>query len=271
MSIQKITEQLTNLTIEYGLKLAVAILFWIIGVQIIRYLSKKVQSVLEKRETDTSLKIFSKSLINLLLKSLLVISILATLGVKMTSFIAILGAIGLAIGMALSGTLQNFAGGIVIITFRPFKIGDLIQAQGHLGIVKEIQIFNTILNTTDNKTVIIPNGGLSNSSMTNFSTESTRRVDWIFGIGYGDDIDLAEKIIKNLCAEDTRIFKDPEPFVVISELADNSVNFTVRTWVKSEDYWAVFFDMNKSIYKAFDKEGINIPFPQMDLHLHKNI
>ncbi len=269
MNIEKITEQLTNYTIEYGLKLLGAILVWMIGTQVIKYLSKKVNAILNKRETDESLKTFLSSLVNIFLKIVLILSILGTLGVKMASFIAILGAAGLAVGMALSGTLQNFAGGIVILMFKPFKIGDLIEAQGHIGIVREIQIFNTILNTTDNKTVIIPNGGLSNSSMTNFTTEPTRRVDWVFGIAYGDDIELAEKTIKELCVKDTRIFKEPAPFVVISELADSSVNFTVRTWVRSEDYWSVFFDMNKKIYKAFGQKGINIPFPQMDLHMHK--
>ena len=188
----------------------------------------------------------------------------------MTSFIAILGAAGLAVGMALSGTLQNFAGGVMILIFKPFKVGDVIDAQGYLGAVKEIQIFNTVLTTPDNKTIIIPNGGLSTSSMTNYSTEETRRVDWTIGIGYGDDVDKAEQVIKRMCDEDTRILKDPEVFIAVSELADSSVNFAVRAWVKSDDYWGVFFDMNKKVYKVFAEEGLNIPFPQMDVHVHNN-
>ncbi len=269
MNTNEIFDYLLKLTTEYGLKLIISILIWIIGSKIIKLLSYKLNSILEKRKTDESLKRFLNNLISILLKILLIISILGTLGVKMTSFVAILGAMGLAIGMALSGTLQNFAGGIILLTLKPFKIGDLLEAQGHKGTVKEIQLFNTVLRTPDNKTVIIPNGGLANSSMVNFSTEEKRRVDWVFGIAYGDDIDLAEKTIQRLCDEDERILKDPKVFIVISELADSSVNFTVRAWVYSKDYWGVFFDMNKKIYKSFLSENINIPFPQMDVHLHK--
>ena len=201
---------------------------------------------------------------------MLFISVLGMVGIQMTSFIAILGAAGLAVGMALSGTLQNFAGGVMILLFKPFKVGDFIDAQGHMGSVKEIQIFNTILTTPDNKTIIIPNGGLSTSSMTNFSTEPLRRVDWTFGIGYGDSIDQARKVLKELADADSRILKDPEVFIGVSALADSSVNFAVRAWVKAEDYWGVFFDMNENVYNTFNKEGINIPFPQMDVHVHKN-
>ncbi len=270
MNFQEIIDKAPEYLIPFALKLVGAILIWFIGVRVIKFLSRRIKRILDKRDTDEALKTFLNSLINITFKILLIISVLATLGVKMASFIALLGAAGLAVGMALSGTLQNFAGGMVILMFKPFRVGDLLEAQGHKGVVKEIQIFNTILKTPDNKTVIIPNGALSNASMTNYTTEPKRRVDWVFGIGYGDDIHLADKIIRQLCAEDSRIFKDPEPFVVISELADNSVNFTVRVWAKTDDYWGVYFDMNKNVYEAFDKEGINIPFPQMDLHLHKN-
>ncbi len=270
MDIQKIIDQATSYLLPFGLKLVGAIIIWFVGIRVIKFLSKRIKKILDKRDTEEALKTFLDSLLNILLKIILIVSILGILGVKMTLFITIIGAAGLAIGMALSGTLQNFAGSMVILMFKPFKTGDLIEAQGHKGIVSEIQIFNTILKTPDNKTVIIPNGGLSNSSMTNYSTEPTRRVDWVFGIAYGDDISLAEKIIKQLCAEDTRIFKDPAPFVVISELADSSVNFTVRTWVKTEDYWGVYFEMNKKVYKTFEEQGINIPFPQMDVHMQKN-
>jgi small conductance mechanosensitive channel len=209
-------------------------------------------------------------IISILLKIMLVISVLGMVGVEMTSFIAILGAAGLAVGLALSGTLQNFAGGVMILIFKPFKVGDLLEAEGYLGTVKEIQIFNTILVTPDNKTIIIPNGGLSNSSMTNYSTQELRRVDWTFGIAYGDDADKAKMVIKRLCDEDSRILKDPEPFIALSALADSSVNFAVRAWVNSGDYWGVFFDMNEKIYKTFAKEGLNIPFPQMDVHMIKS-
>jgi small conductance mechanosensitive channel len=201
---------------------------------------------------------------------MLVITVLGMLGIEMTSFIAILGAAGLAVGMALSGTLQNFAGGVMILVFKPFKIGDVIEAQGYTGKVDQIQIFNTIMKTPDNKTIIIPNGGLSTSSMVNYSTEATRRVDWTIGIAYGDDADKAREVIKRLCDEDSRILKDPELFIAVSALADSSVNFAVRAWVNAADYWGVYFDLNEKVYKTFESEGLNIPFPQMDVHVHKN-
>jgi len=189
----------------------------------------------------------------------------------MKTFKYSLSALGLAIGMALSGTLQNFAGGAMILIFKPFKVGDVIEAQGYIGSVSQIQIFNTILKTPDNKTIIIPNGGLSTSSMINYSTEAKRRVDWTIGIAYGDDADKAREVIKRLCDEDSRILKDPEVFIAVSALADSSVNFTVRAWVNSADYWAVYFDLNERVYKTFESEGLNIPYPQMDVHLHKDV
>ena len=270
MNTEKILDFISEKTLEYGPKLIGAILVWIIGSWIIKILLKSFSKVLDKKNTDASLKPFLKSLIGTLLKIMLVISVLSMLGIEMTSFIAILGAAGLAVGMALSGTLQNFAGGVMILIFKPFKVGDVIEAQGHLGGVSEIQIFNTILKTPDNKTIIIPNGGLSNSSMVNYSTEELRRVDWTVGIGYGDDVDKARKVIENMCNNDVRILKDPAVFIGVSELADSSVNFAVRAWVKGSDYWDVFFNLNEEIYKTFDKEGLNIPYPQMDVHVHKN-
>lgn len=226
--------------------------------------------MLEKGNMEASLVTFLKSIISVLLKAMLVISVLGMVGVEMTSFIAILGAAGLAVGMALSGTLQNFAGGVIILIFKPYKVGDFIDAQGQMGTVSEIQIFNTILKSPDNKTIIIPNGGLATGTMTNYSTEEKRRVDWTFGIAYGDDASKAESVIKRLCNEDSRILKDPEVFVAISQLGDSSVNFAVRAWVNAGDYWGVFFDMNKRVYEVFEKENLNIPFPQMDVHIRKN-
>ena len=224
---------------------------------------------MEKREVDASLRGFLNSMIGILLKIMLFISVIGMMGVQMTSFIAILGAAGLAVGMALSGTLQNFAGGVMLLIFKPFKAGDFINAQGFSGVVKEIQIFNTILKTGDNKTIIIPNGSLSTGPMTNFSTEPKRRVDFVFGIGYGDDVDVAKKVLNELIAADERIHKDPEPFIVVSELADSSVNLTVRVWADAANYWGIYFDMQEKVYKTFGKEGLNIPFPQMDVHVQK--
>lgn len=260
-----------DLALEYGPKLAGAIVVWILGGIVIKALTRAFESILNNQKVDDSLKPFLKGIVGALLKVMLVLSVLGMLGIEMTSFVAILGAAGLAIGMALSGTLQNFAGGVMILIFKPFKNGDFIDAQGHTGIVSEIQIFNTILKTPDNKTIIIPNGGLSNGSMINYSSEEKRRVDWTFGIGYGDKTDDAKEILLKLMREDSRILSDPDkPFVAVSELGDSSVNFAVRAWVKSADYWGVFFDMNEKVYNTFDKEGLNIPYPQMDVHVHKN-
>lgn len=268
MDVQEIMNQLFPVVINYGTKLIGAVAVWIVGSWIIKKLVRAFESILNKREIDASLQPFLLSILQVLLKVLLGISVLGMLGIEMTSFIAIIGAAGLAIGMALSGTLQNFAGGVMILLFKPFKVGHFIEAQGFSGTVNEIQIFNTILKTPDNKTVIIPNGGLATSAMTNYSAETRRRVDWTIGIGYGDDAAKAEMVIRRLLAEDPRIHKEPEVFVGLSELADSSVNFAVRAWVNAEDYWGVYFAMNRKVYEVFDKEGLNIPFPQMDVHLH---
>ena len=263
--------KIIDLILYYGPKLVGAILVWIIGSLLIKALVKAFDRLLTKREIDASLKPFLKGVVSILLKITLAISVLGMLGIEMTSFIAILGSAGLAIGLALSGTLQNFAGGIIILIFKPFKFGDFIEAQGHAGIVSEIQIFNTILKTVDNKTIIIPNGGLSTSSMINYSAEDKRRVDWKFSISYGDKTEEAKEILLKLMKEDVRILNTPEePFVALSELADNSVNFAVRAWVNTPNYWAVFFDMNEKVYSTFSKEGLRIPYPQMDVHLHNN-
>jgi len=258
-----------EMLLNFGPKFIGAVVVLLIGLWIIKIINKSISKMMDRKDLDASLKPFLRSLISVLLKSLLVISVMGMAGIEMTSFIAILGAAGLAVGLALSGTLQNFAGGAMILVFKPFKVGDYINAQGHSGSVKEIQIFNTILKTPDNITIIIPNGGLSTGSMTNYSTEPTRRVDWTIGIAYGDNSDKAKKVIGKLIQADNRIMKDPEPFIAISELADSSVNFAVRAWVKSEDYWAVFFQMNEQVYKTFEKEGLSIPFPQMDVHVQK--
>lgn len=269
-NVEQIWNQAYNLGIEYGMNLVGAILVLIIGLRVAKAITKSISRVLEKRGIDASLRPFLTGILGGLIKILVVLSALGVLGVEMTSFIAILGAAGLAVGLALSGTLQNFAGGVMILIFKPFKVGDFIDAQGHMGTVKEIQIINTILKTPDNKTIIIPNGGLSTSSMTNFSTEPTRRVDWTFGIGYGDSIEKAEETLNELIAADDRILKDPAPFVAVSALADSSVNFVVRAWVNGADYWGVHFDMNKKVYNKFNEVGLNIPFPQMDVHVHNN-
>jgi small conductance mechanosensitive channel len=225
--------------------------------------------MMDKRNIDPTLKPFIKGFLSAILKVLLIVSLLGTIGIEMTSFVAIIGAAGLAVGLALSGTLQNFAGSVIILLFKPYKVGDQIEAQSYKGTVKEIQIFNTVLTTPDNKTVIMPNGKLSNLPMINYSTEPLRRVDWIFGIGYGNNLAKAKEVITRLSGEDERILNEPPLFIALSELGNSSVNITVRAWVKSPDYWNVFFQLNEQVYNTFEKEGLNIPYPQMDVHLHK--
>lgn len=261
-------QKLNDALITFGPRLIGALLTLIIGWWLIKIIQDALRKSFEKKEMDASLRGFLNSMISILLKVLLIISVIGMLGVQMTSFIAILAAAGLAIGMALSGTLQNFAGGVIILIFKPFKVGDYIEAQGHSGSVNEVQIFNTILKTPDNRTIIIPNGGLSNDSMVNYSTEPKRRVDFVFGIGYGDDVDKAKAVLKKLIDEDDRILQDPEPFIAVKELGDSSVNIVVRAWAEAANFWGIYFDMHEKVYKTFDKEGLNIPFPQMDVHMH---
>ena len=256
--------------INYGPKVVGALAALVIGLWVIGWVLKLVNRGMARAKVDDSLKPFLKSLIGGLLKVMLAISIMTMLGIEMTSFIAILAAAGLAVGMALSGTLQNFAGGVMILLFKPFRTGDYIEAQGYSGVVNEIQIFITILTTPDNKTIILPNGPLSNGALINYSTQPTRRVDWVFGIGYGDDMKKAKEILTEIFAADTRVKRDPAIFIGLGEMAESSINLTVRVWVNAADYWDVFFETNEKVYNGFNAGGINIPFPQMDVHLHKN-
>ncbi|MBN1926309.1 MAG: mechanosensitive ion channel [Prolixibacteraceae bacterium] len=269
-NFQKIIDKLQEYASLYGLKLIGAIVVLILGLWVIKVLVRIVTKGLDKRLSDPSLSSFLRSFISILLKVLLVISVMSMLGIQMTSFIAILGAAGLAVGLALSGMLQNFAGGVVVLIFKPFKVGDYIQALGHAGSVKEIQIFNTILNTPDNQIIIIPNGKIYSESIINYSREPQRRVDFTFGIGYNSNIEKARSVLKAIIHADERILKDPEPFIGLIELADSSVNLAVRVWVNSADYWGVFFSMNEAVFIEFNKEGISIPYPQMDVHITQN-
>ncbi len=263
-------EFLSNLMVQYGLNIAFAIITLVVGLWVVKILVSLINKGLQKGETDATLQSFLSNLASVLLKVLVYITALSVLGVEMTGFIAILGAAGLAVGLALSGTLQNFAGGVMILLFRPFKVGQFIEAQGHMGTVKEIRIFTTYLNTPDNKIVIIPNGPLATGSLTNFSMMPTRRVDWTFGIAYGDDTDKATEVLNRLIEADERILKDPAPFIAVKELGDSSVDLVVRVWVNAGDFWPVFFRMNKEVYQTFDKEGLSIPFPQRDVHLYQH-
>ncbi|UXP31267.1 mechanosensitive ion channel [Reichenbachiella agarivorans] len=270
MNIEEIISQLYAKGIDYGPKLLGALLVLLIGSWVIKLLMSGLSSIMNKRSFDPSLKTFVMSLISIVLKAMLIISVLGMIGIEMTSFVALLGAAGVAIGLALSGTLQNFAGGVMILLFKPYKVGDFLDAQGYMGTVSAIQIFNTILKTPDNKTIIIPNGGLATGSMTNFSTEPRRRIDFTFGIGYGDSVDKAREVLLKLANSEGKILQEEglAPQVMVDSLGDSSVNMLLRVWVESVDYWDVHFGMNENVYKTFAIEGLNIPFPQMDVHVH---
>jgi small conductance mechanosensitive channel len=270
ISQEKITEvgqYGMDMLMTYGPKAVTAIVILIVGLWVIRRLVAVVDKHFVQRAEPTLAK-FLSSLISVFLKTVLIIVVASTIGIQTTSLIAVLGAAGLAVGLALQGSLSNFAGGVLILIFKPFKVGDLIEAQGFIATVKEIQIFNTILVSADNRLIIIPNGSLSNGCMVNINHEPTRRVDFVFGIGYSDDIDKAKSIIQSVVDAEERGLKDPAPLIVVSELADSSVNFTVRVWVNTSDYWGVYFAMHENVKKAFDAQGISIPFPQRDVHIH---
>ena len=268
MSLDTLVNKLIDLSVSFGSKLLVALLVFFIGRWIVKKLNRLVINILTKRHVEASLATFTKSLVSITLNFTLVIIIISVLGIETSSFIALFASAGVAVGMALSGTLQNFAGGVMILLFKPFKVGDYIEAQGQSGTVKEIQIFNTIITTTDNKVIIIPNGGLSTGIMMNYSKESQRRVDWVFGIGYGDSYEHAKTVIARLLDNDPRVLKDPNYFIALTALNSSSVDIVVRAWVKAENYWGVFFDMNEKVYKTFAEENLNIPFPQMDVRLY---
>ena len=258
-----------NLIIEYAPRILLGIVFLFIGLRIIKRSINVLEKFLNSKKIDKSLIPFFRSLLSITLQIALIISVLSMVGVEMTSFLAILGAAGLAVGLALKDTLQNFAAGVMILFFKPFKVGDFIEYEGTKGTVKEIQIFNSILTTIDNKRVIIPNGILQTSIVTNFSTEDSRRIIWTFSIAYGDDFKKAKKILSKWIENDDRILKDKDPMIVLSELADSSVNIMVRVWVKSENYLDVKFDFNEKVYEEFPKNGLSIPFPQLDVNISK--
>lgn len=269
MPLEEIIKTITKSVIEVALKILVALVIYYIGRWIIRRIKRVITRIFEKKGLEISLKSFLLNLVNISLMLILITIIVGVLGIDTTSFVALFASAGLAVGMALSGTLQNFAGGVMILVLRPYRVGDYIEAQGQAGTVKDIRLFNTVLNTTDNKTIIIPNGGISTGIVNNYSAEPTRRVDWIFGIAYGNDYDTAKATIAELLAKDSRVLQDPAPFIALQSLGDSSVNIVVRAWTASADYWGVYFDMNEKVYKIFPEKGLSIPFPQMDVHLSK--
>jgi small conductance mechanosensitive channel len=264
---EDILPMLQEYAVTYGLKILAALVIFVIGRWVAKALRGVARKVMTKRNVDPTVVKFVCSLIYVTLLVFVILAAIGQLGVQTTSFIPVIGAAGLAIGLALQGSLANFAAGFLLIIFRPFKVGDYIEAGGTAGVVEEVQVFTTKLKTPDNKLIIIPNSKITGDNITNYSAKDTRRVDFTFGVGYGDDIDKVRSVLNELIAADSRILKDPEHVIVVSELADSSVNFTVRVWAKTSDYWNIYFDLTEAAKKRFDADGISIPFPQRDVHM----
>jgi len=258
-----------NYVIPFLTNFVIAAIIFFGGRYVIKLLMALIRKLFERSGWDQILIDFVCAIVNAILLLVVIVAALDQLGVNTTSLIALIGAAGLAVGLAMQNSLQNFAAGVMLIVFRPFKAGDFVEAGGVSGVVEAISIFTTTLRTPDNREIIIPNGKIYDGTITNFSARPTRRVDLVFGIGYGDDIKKAKEVIDKLIADDERILKDPEPLVAVGELGESSVNFRVRPWVNSEDYWAVYFDLTERVKLAFDENSISIPFPQMDVHLDK--
>lgn len=259
-------EQIIILGTEAGKSILLAAIVAVIGYYIVRFINNMVARILERRNVEPTVQTFLKSFVNITLLILLILTVVSTLGVNTTSLAALLASAGLAVGMALSGNLQNLAGGIILLLFKPYKVGDYIEAQGVSGTVKAIQIFHTILTTPDNKELFIPNGALSSGNITNYSKNDLRRVDMVVSVEYGTDTEKVKQVTQELLRSDSRILKDPAPFVAVNELGDNGVFFSIRVWVNGNDYWNVFFDTNERIYNEFNKQGIGFPFPQIQIH-----
>lgn len=251
------------------IKIAIALAIYFVGRWIVRRLLKLIDVAMQHRNVDTSLRSFTRNTVSAVFTLLLILIVVSTLGVNVTSLIAVASAATLAIGMALSGTAQNFAGGVMILLMKPYRIGDYISAQGQSGTVRDIKLFSTVITTADNQTIYIPNNSIATAIIDNYSTSETRRVDWTVGISYGDDVDVAREAVLSMLAADPRVLPDPAPVVWVAALADSSVNLSIRAWVKNGDYWNVFFEHNERFYKELPKAGINFPFPQMDVHLTK--
>lgn len=269
VTIDSLVDKGAELAVAYVPKLVLAILTLVIGLWVIRWIVKGFGKGFDKRNIDATLKGFLMNIIGILLKVMLFIAVIGMVGVQTSSFVAVLAAMGFAIGLALQGSLGNFAGGVLIMLFKPIAKDEYIEAQGEAGTVTSIEIFTTTLLTPDNKTVTIPNGPLANGNIVNYSRQKTRRVDFKFGISYDDDMKKAQKILSDIVKKHKLVLKEPEPFVRVGELGDSSVNFTVRIWTKTQDYWTVYFDVTENVKERFDKEGISIPYPQTDLHLYQ--
>lgn len=261
-----ILDKLLDMGISAGKNILVAIIVFIVGRFLISMVNKFFARILSKRKIDVTIKTFLGSLVNILLTLLLIVSVIGALGVNTASFAALLASAGVAVGMALSGNLQNFAGGLIVLLFKPYKVGDWIEAQGVSGTVSEIQIFHTILTMADNKVVYIPNGSLSSGVVINYSRKETRRIEWVVGVDYGEDLTKVESVVRGILDADERILKDPAPFVALNALSSSSVDVTIRVWVPAAEYWNVSFEVRKKIYDEFNKQNINFPYPQLTIH-----
>jgi small conductance mechanosensitive channel len=270
ISWDEVVTFLKTSALDFGIALITAIVIFYVGRLVVKMITRGMRKVMDAREVDKTLVTFVSNLVNMILMVVVVIAAVGALGVQTTSFIAILGAAGLAVGLALQGSLSNFASGVLIIIFRPYKVGDWIEGAGISGGVEEVQILTTVLKTGDNKQIIVPNSQIMGGIITNYSANDTRRVDMVVGVSYEDDLDKVRKTIEELIAADDRILDEPAPTIAVSELADSSVNFVVRPWVKTADYWGVMFDLTEAIKKRFDQDGISFPFPQQDVHLYKH-
>lgn len=259
-------QQALSFCVEAGKTILVAVIIYIVGRFLVSLINRLVKNAMERRNLDPSIKTFVCSFVNIMLTVLLIIAVVSALGVNTTSFAALLASFGVAAGMALSGNLSNFAGGLIILLLKPFRVGDYIEAQGYAGTVSEILIFNTVLKTVDNKVIFLPNGALSSGSIINYSREEKRRVDFTVSVEYGQDVDEAKKVLQEIFAKDSRILKEPAPFVALASMAASSVDLTARVWVSAADYWAVFFETQETIYAEFNKRGIAFPFPQLTIH-----
>jgi small conductance mechanosensitive channel len=270
IDVEQLLTKLLDWGIEVGKDLLGAIIIYIVGRFIIKQIGRLLSRILEKRKLEISVQTFLKSLVSILLNLILAFAIVSRLGVETTSFAALLASAGVAIGMALSGNLSNFAGGLIILVFKPFKVGDYIESPNASGTVREIQIFHTILVTVDNKVIYVPNGSLSSNAITNYNKQETRRAEWVFGVEYGEDFEKVREVLQRIIDADDRILKDPAPMIALGALSASSVDIKVRVWTKSADYWNVYFDMNKIVYDTFNKEGIGFPFPQLTVHQAKD-
>ena len=265
-----VIQNLIDSGISAGKHIIAAVVIFIVGRFLIKLINRLVASILQRRHIEISVQTFLSSLVNIILTILLIITVIGALGVNTTSFAALIASAGVAIGMALSGNLQNFAGGLIILLFKPYRVGDFIDVCGVQGTVSAVQIFHTILLTPDNKAVYLPNGSTSSSTITNYSRENKRRIEWTFGIDYGEDVNRARTAILSVITADARILPDPAPFVAVGGLSDSSVDIIVRVWVPTEEYWNVYYDMHQRVYETFNEQKINFPYPQQTVHLVKD-